>query len=208
MGTLGGILADCGKLDPDAPVARYIPEMEGSVYGGTCTVRHLLAMSAGLRFDEDYMARDSDDYRRSTGWEPPAAGVPTTHLRQYLETLWPDGTPHGQTFHYVLTNTDVLGWVYERACGERQLSQQVVHDRCHSAFAAVGIHGQWVYVDPASELVIARVLAAVADGSRPRSHVAVRLSHDSNQAGRARLRLGIACGCDSRRSESRSIRPM
>ena len=39
-GTLGGILADHGKLDPDAPVTRYIPEIEGSVYGGGCTSGH------------------------------------------------------------------------------------------------------------------------------------------------------------------------
>ena len=118
-GTLGGILADHGKLDPDAPVTRYIPEMEGSVYGGGCTVRHLLDMSVGIRFDEDYMARDGDvmNYRRSTGWEPPDPTVPPTNLRDYLRTLRPNGTPHGQTFHYVSTNTDVLGWVYERACG-------------------------------------------------------------------------------------------
>lgn len=249
-GTLGGILADCGMLDPDAPVARYIPEMEGSVYGGACTVRHLLDMSVGLRFDEDYMARDGDvmNYRRSTGWEPPAADVPTTHLRQYLQTLRPDGTPHGQTFHYVSTNTDVLGWVYERACGMsyakilshylwqpmgtqhdayitvdsrgaarvaggicatlRDLARfgemmrnhgvsngrQVVPawwiddirrngnaeawsrgdmtkvfpngnyrskwytiDRGLTAFAAVGIHGQWIYIDPANATVVTRV---------------------------------------------------
>ena len=249
-GTLGGILADCGKLDPDAPVTRYIPEMEGSVYGGGCMVRHLLDMSVGIRFDEDYMASDGDvmNYRRSTGWEPPEPGVPPTHLRQYLQTLRPNGTPHGQTFHYVSTNTDVLGWVYERACGEsyakilshylwqpmgaqhdayitvdsrgaarvaggicatlRDLARfgemmrnhgisngrQVVPawwiddirrngnaeawsrgdltkvfpngnyrskwytiDRGETAFAAVGIHGQWIYIDPAHQTVIARV---------------------------------------------------
>ncbi|WP_315761935.1 MULTISPECIES: serine hydrolase [unclassified Bradyrhizobium] len=249
-GTLGGILADCGQFDPDAPVTRYIPEMEGSVYGGGCTVRHLLDMSVGIRFDEDYMARDGDvmNYRRSTGWEPPEAGVRPTHLRQYLQTLRPNGTPHGQTFHYVSTNTDVLGWVYERACGmsyAKILSQylwqpmgaqhdayitvdsrgaarvaggicatlrdlarfgemmrnhgvsngrQVVPawwiddirrngnaeawsrgdltkvfpngnyrskwytiDRGQTVFAAVGIHGQWIYIDPANETVIARV---------------------------------------------------
>jgi CubicO group peptidase (beta-lactamase class C family) len=249
-GTLGGILADCGKLDPDAPITRYIPEMDGSVYGDGCTVRHLLDMSVGIRFDEDYMARDGDvmNYRRSTGWEPPDPTAAPTHLRQYLQTLRPDGTPHGHTFHYVSTNTDVLGWVYERACGMsyakilshylwqpmgaqhdayitmdsrgaarvaggicaalRDLARfgemmrnhgvssgrQVVPswwiddirtkgnaeawsrgdltkvfpngnyrskwytiDRSHTAFAAVGIHGQWIYVDPANETVIARV---------------------------------------------------
>ena len=30
-------------------------------------------------------------------------------------------------------------------------------DRNRTAFAAVGIHGQWIYVDPAAETVIVRV---------------------------------------------------
>ena len=30
----------------------------------------------------------------------------------------PDGQQHGELFHYVSTNTDVLGWVYERACDQ------------------------------------------------------------------------------------------
>jgi CubicO group peptidase (beta-lactamase class C family) len=34
-----------------------------------------------------------------------------------LSVLRPDGRPRGQSFHYVSTNTDVLGWVYQRACG-------------------------------------------------------------------------------------------
>src|SRR5579864_5117757 len=118
-GTLGGILADLGKIDPDAPVTHYIPDLQQSVYGDGCAVRHLLDMSVGIQFDEDYMARQGDviDYRRSTGWELPDPSHPPPHLRQYLKTLRPDGKPHGRTFHYVSTNTDVLGWVYERACG-------------------------------------------------------------------------------------------
>jgi len=249
-GTLGGILADRGVLDPGAAITDYVPEMAGSVYGHGCTVRHLLDMSVGIRFDEDYMARDGDviNYRRSTGWEPPGTSLPPTHLRQYLQTLRRDGTPHGQKFHYVSTNTDVLGWVYERACGMpyakilshhlwqamgaehdayitldshgaarvaggisatlRDLTRfgemmrnrgvangrQVVPgwwiddirhngnieawsrgdltkilpngnyrsnwytiERGETAFAAIGIHGQWIYIDPAHESVIARV---------------------------------------------------
>jgi len=30
----------------------------------------------------------------------------------------PDGQKHGDLFHYVSTNSDVLGWVYERACDQ------------------------------------------------------------------------------------------
>ncbi|MCK1516244.1 beta-lactamase family protein [Bradyrhizobium sp. 190] len=43
-GTVGGILTGQGRLDPEAPVVRYLPELKASVYGG-CTVRHLLDMS-------------------------------------------------------------------------------------------------------------------------------------------------------------------
>jgi CubicO group peptidase (beta-lactamase class C family) len=119
-GTVGGILAGLGKLDPDAPILTYIPEMKGSVYAD-CRVRHLLDMSVGIQFEEDYLATDGDviRYRRSTGWDIDAttSGLPSPHQREFLQTLKPDATPHGETFHYVSTNTDVLGWVYERACG-------------------------------------------------------------------------------------------
>ena len=38
-GALGGVLADKGLLDPDAPITDYVPEVAASVYGsGGCTV--------------------------------------------------------------------------------------------------------------------------------------------------------------------------
>ena len=37
-------------------------------------------------------------------------------MRSFLTLQKPDGARHGELFHYVSTNTDVLGWVYERAC--------------------------------------------------------------------------------------------
>jgi CubicO group peptidase (beta-lactamase class C family) len=248
-GTVGGILAGQGRLDPDAPVVSYLPELKSSVYG-TCAVRHLLDMSVGIHFEEDYDDGDGDviRYRRAAGWDLAPPGAPPVHLRDYLGTLRADGKPHGHTFHYVSPNTDVLGWVYERVCGMpyarivaehlwgplgaehdayitldphgaarvaggicatlRDLARfgemmrnhgvgngrQVVPsrwiddirkngnaeawsrgdlvmvfpngnyrnkwytvDRDRTAFAAVGIHGQWVYVDPAAETVIVRV---------------------------------------------------
>jgi CubicO group peptidase (beta-lactamase class C family) len=118
-GTLAGILTDIGKIDPDDVVTKYIPEAKGGAYD-TARVRHLLDMSVGIRFDEDYLAPDGDvsKYRRSAGWSVnEVGGLPSPHLRQFLMTLRPSGAPHGETFHYVSPNTDVLGWVFERACG-------------------------------------------------------------------------------------------
>ncbi|WIW49578.1 serine hydrolase [Bradyrhizobium sp. 62B] len=117
-GTLGGILAARGLLDPEARVVRYVPELETSVYAG-CTVRNLLDMAVAIKFEEDYEdpAGDVARYRFSSGWDVPPPGVEPGHQRAYLTTLRGTGKPHGKVFHYVSPNTEVLGWVYERACG-------------------------------------------------------------------------------------------
>jgi CubicO group peptidase (beta-lactamase class C family) len=121
-GSLGGILTDRNLLDPDDLITDYVPELEKSVYGNA-TVRHLLDMTVGIKFVEDYNDPDGDviRYRYAMGWDIPPPGREVTDVRRFLATLRPDGKPHGDTFHYVSTNTDVLGWVYERAC-EQPLS--------------------------------------------------------------------------------------
>jgi CubicO group peptidase (beta-lactamase class C family) len=117
-GALGGILAGRGLLDPDASVIKYIPELASSVYAG-CTVWHLLDMAVGIAFNEDYDDPKGDvaRYRNAVGWDPLPAGDQPIDLRSFLALQRPDGQKHGGLFHYVSTNTDVLGWVYERACG-------------------------------------------------------------------------------------------
>jgi CubicO group peptidase (beta-lactamase class C family) len=118
-GTLGGILRDRGLLDPDDRVIDYIPELESSVYAG-CTIRHLLDMAVGIAFNEDYEDPKGDvvRYRHAAGWDPLPAGETPIDLRGFLSRQKPDGARHGELFHYVSTNTDVLGWVYERACDQ------------------------------------------------------------------------------------------
>jgi CubicO group peptidase (beta-lactamase class C family) len=116
--TLGGVLADKGLLDPNRPVTDYVPEVAASVYGG-CNVRHLLDMTVGISFVEDYLDPDGDvaRYRLAVGWDATPPGKSSPALREYLAQQKPDGKKHGETFHYVSTNTDLLGWVYERAAG-------------------------------------------------------------------------------------------
>jgi len=118
-GTLGGILAGRGLLDPDDRVIDYVPELASSVYAG-CTIRHLLDMAVGIAFNEDYEDPKGDvvRYRQAVGWDPPPAGEPPIDLRSFLALQKPDRQKHGELFHYVSTNSDVLGWVYERACDQ------------------------------------------------------------------------------------------
>jgi len=146
-GSLGGILTDRGLLDPEDLVVDYIPELENSVYGDT-TVRHLLDMVVGIRFVEDYDDPDGDviRYRYAAGWDIPPPGRETPDLRRFLATMQPDGSRHGETFHYVSTNTDVLGWVYERAC-DQPLSDIISEylwsplGAEHDAYITVDSHG-------------------------------------------------------------------
>ena len=112
---LAGAVAGAGLLDLDAPVVDHVPEAEGSAFGDA-TVRHLLDMTTGIGFVEDYTPNDDvRAYRQSTGWYP-REGSPHD-LHDYLLTI-PRGTAHGGRFHYVSPNTDMLGWVVERAAGE------------------------------------------------------------------------------------------
>jgi len=109
---LAGALEGAGLLDPSAPVTRYIPEADGSAFGDA-QVRHLLDMTTATAFVEDYSpGEDVRRYRQSTGWYPAETGAPGLH--DYLLTIR-KAAEHGPKFHYVSPNTDMLGWVCERA---------------------------------------------------------------------------------------------
>jgi len=249
-GILAGILVERGQLDPDAPVVRYVPEAAGSAYGD-CTVRHVLDMNVGIEFVENYLDTTGDfaRYRVATGWNPLDNPALATDLRRFLVTLQRDANPHGAKFHYASPNSDMLGWILERAGGtpyarllteliwqklgaeadahvtvdragaaraaggicvtlrdlarfgemvrnfgrvaERQIvprwwiedilrngdqrpwlatetaakflpsgryrSQWYIIGNHGGAYCAIGIHGQWIYVDPGAEMVIAKL---------------------------------------------------
>lgn len=120
LGLVAGIVAGRGQLEVDAPLARWIPELEGSAFAGA-TVRDALDMRVGIRFDEDYHATGGPiiAYRKSHLWDPVPVGEPPTDLRSFLLTLEERDGEHGGRFHYVSPNTDLLGWVLERATGTR-----------------------------------------------------------------------------------------
>ncbi|MGB5984297.1 MAG: serine hydrolase [Desulfobacterales bacterium] len=246
-GALAGILVDQGRLDPNRPVIQYIPEVSNSAYGD-CTVRHVLDMTVSSSFSEVYLDKRGEfaRYRRAMLWNPPEPGEPAGTLHGFLASLSPAPDPHGTVFRYLSPNSDLLGWLVERASGQdfasllssliwkpmgaearayvtvdtsgsprsaggicalpRDLARfgemmrlggkQVVPDwwvkdirsggdsepwkkgdfytlfpngRYRSqwyqtgnpsgAFCAIGIHGQWLWIDPRKEVVIAKVSA-------------------------------------------------
>ncbi|HET6937811.1 MAG TPA: serine hydrolase [Nocardioides sp.] len=118
VGCVAGILAEQGLLDPGAPVTHYVEEVRDSGYDGA-TVRDLLDMRTGVVFRETYDQPDSEVrvMERSMGWRPLGEGDPVG-MYQYLTTLV-SSEPHGGVFTYRSADTDMLGWVCERAAGTR-----------------------------------------------------------------------------------------
>lgn len=120
LGLLAGILAGRKILDLDKPVTAYVPEVAETAYRGA-SVRQLLDMRVGVAFDEDYLATSGPiiAYRKSTNWNPLAPGETASDLRSFYKHLTGSDGEHGGRFHYVSPNTDLLGWVIERAAGAR-----------------------------------------------------------------------------------------
>jgi len=118
VGCVAGVLVGQGRLDPRAAVTDYVPEVAASGYRGA-TVRDVLDMRTGVAFSETYTALDSEVrvMERSVGWSPTLAHDPVGGYA-YLATIRPDGR-HGGGFTYRSADTDMLGWVCERAAGER-----------------------------------------------------------------------------------------
>ena len=119
VGCVAAALIDRGQLDPDHEVTAYVPELAASGYAGAL-VRHVYDMRSGVRFLEEYANPDSD-IRRLDEWvgrewaEQPGQGEPQG-LYRFLVTLRAEA-PHGQRFLYRSAESDVLGWVCERAAG-------------------------------------------------------------------------------------------
>ena len=116
MGLLFGQLG----IDPQRAVADVVPEVAGTAYKDA-TIRHLLDMRAGVAFEENYLATSGTivEYRKATGWNALGPGDVPGDLHSFCKVLTERDGPHGGRFHYISTNSDLLGWVIERATGRR-----------------------------------------------------------------------------------------
>jgi CubicO group peptidase (beta-lactamase class C family) len=114
-GTLAGVLVARGALAPDDDVTAHVPELAGTSFHGA-SVRDLLDMRAGTRFDETYEdpASDVRESEAQFGWAP--GPPPAPDAVAYLAGLVNE-RPHGGRFDYRSILTDVLGLVLERAGG-------------------------------------------------------------------------------------------
>jgi CubicO group peptidase (beta-lactamase class C family) len=114
-----GLLVEEIGIDVARRVPHFIPELASTAYRDA-TIRHLLDMRAGIVWDENYLATSGPivEYRKATGWNPLAPGDTPSDLRSFYQRIRETGA-HGGHVHYVSPNSDLLGWVVERATGRR-----------------------------------------------------------------------------------------
>ena len=112
VGLLAGFaLADGAITSLDDPVTKYVEEFKGTGYEGA-TVRHLLQMSSGVRWSENYY-EDSSDIARFSGLSLIANQIPAN---EFMTTL-PRRHKPGSVFYYSSGETQALGWVISNAVG-------------------------------------------------------------------------------------------
>jgi CubicO group peptidase (beta-lactamase class C family) len=117
-GTLAGILVAEGKIDPQAPVTDYVPELKASAFGDA-RVHEAMDMTTGLEYSEVYTDKNSGVFglRRANGMAPIEPGYEgATNIFDFLCTQRKQGE-HGKAFSYKTVNSDVLAWICRRASG-------------------------------------------------------------------------------------------
>ena len=120
LGLLIGILIDQKIFKAADKVCAILPELNSTAYKDA-TIRDLLDMRTGVTFVEDYLATSGlmIDYRKATNWNPLENNEAPSDLRSFYRLLDKKSHPDGKQFNYVSPNSDLLGWIIERATGER-----------------------------------------------------------------------------------------
>ena len=106
---LGAAIKDGYVKSLDDPVTTYLPEMRGSAYDGV-TIRQLLTMTSGVKWNEDY-ADPTSDVAVSSNWRGEAGVEP---LVSYMRRL-PREAPPGTRWSYKTGETDLAGILLARA---------------------------------------------------------------------------------------------
>ncbi|PKL35313.1 MAG: serine hydrolase [Spirochaetae bacterium HGW-Spirochaetae-1] len=96
------------------PVTNYVPYLKGSGYDGV-PVKHVLQMSSGIRFNEDYADFNSDINRMGRAF------ALNTSMDEFVSSLKSE-RKSGEYNHYVSMDTQVLGMILRETTG-KTLSQ-------------------------------------------------------------------------------------
>ncbi|MES2073112.1 MAG: serine hydrolase [Pseudomonadota bacterium] len=118
-GLLAAQLIHEGKIDANAVVTKYVPELADSAWADM-TVQQVMDMTGAVRFREVYTDPSTEifPYLYASNLLPAPAGYagPKT-IYDFLKTLKKEGE-HGAAFVYRTVHSEVLGWIVSRVSGK------------------------------------------------------------------------------------------
>lgn len=106
---VGAALRDGHIRGMDDKVSDYIPEMKGSAYDDV-SIRQLLTMTSGVRWNEDYADPASDVARFNNHVPEPGVDALVSYLRRL-----PREAPAGTRWHYSTGETNLVGILISQA---------------------------------------------------------------------------------------------
>ncbi len=156
VSALIGIAIEDGLIESiDDPITKYVPELKGSGYDGTA-IRHILTMSSGIRFTEDYGDLMSDVNRMSMAI---ATGGSLDEFAASLEREREPGTFN----NYVSVDTHVLGMMLVNVTGKTltELLQQQIWQPIGMEF-----DGTWAIDGEGMEVAMGGMSVSLRDMAR------------------------------------------
>lgn len=140
---IGAALQDGLLHSVDDQIVSYIPELADSGYDGV-TIRNLLQMRTGIARLEDYSV---DPDNPSEWWKWRVWTIIRNERRVADQALlMKRGKTPGSTFEYSTLDTVVLGWVLDRALGDKTISEYM-SERVWKPLGAEA-DGAWVLDGP------------------------------------------------------------
>ena len=113
-GTMLLMLIEQGLVEESAPVSKYVPELAKTAFGDAA-ISDMLDMTNSIYYNEDYYNPDAHITGFLMAMMPGGEG-----LYSNLQTLTEKHGKyqHGDAFHYVTPDPEVLGWVIRRVTGK------------------------------------------------------------------------------------------
>ena len=109
---VGAALKDGYIRSMDDKVSDYIPQMKGSAYDDV-SIRQLLTMSSGVRWNEDYGDPQADVAQFNNHKPEPGMDAIVSYLRRL-----PREVPAGSRWHYSTGETNLVGILVAQATGK------------------------------------------------------------------------------------------
>jgi CubicO group peptidase (beta-lactamase class C family) len=109
---VGAAIRDGYIASIDDRVSDYIPDMQGSVYDAV-SIRQLLTMTSGVRWNEDYEDKLSDVARFNGHTAEPGVDVTVSYMRRL-----PREAPAGSEWVYKTGETNLIGVLVSSATGK------------------------------------------------------------------------------------------